>query len=112
MLLNRGELEGVRLLKPETVTLMTRSQTGDRQRALGSHGDAFGYGFGVLTEKERNAAGARTGTYSWGGAFNTFFWVDPQRELIGLLMTQICPYDHLKLREEFQRLTYAALTEW
>jgi CubicO group peptidase (beta-lactamase class C family) len=111
MLLNRGELEGVRLLQPETVALMTRSQIGERQLALGNHGDTFGYGFGVVTERGRSTAVASVGSYSWGGAFNTFFWVDPQRELLGVLMTQVNPYNQLKLRDEFQRLTYEALME-
>jgi CubicO group peptidase (beta-lactamase class C family) len=117
MLLNRGQLDGARLLKPETVDLMTRNQIGDLRIAFSNHGDGFGYGFGVLTKRGKTAEFRRSvyddvasvGTYSWGGIFNTYFWVDPERELIGILMTQIYPSDHLKLREDFKRLTYDAL---
>ena len=54
---------------------------------------------------------AGVGTYSWGGIFYTYFWVDPRRELIGILMTQLYPSDHLKLRERFKALTYEALRD-
>jgi CubicO group peptidase (beta-lactamase class C family) len=50
------------------------------------------------------------GSYSWGGIYNTYFWVDPEHKLIGILATQLFPSGHLKLPEEFQRLTYAAMT--
>jgi putative heme-binding domain-containing protein len=117
MLLNRGELDGNRLLKPETVDLMTRNQIGDLQIAFPNHGDGFGYGFGVLTERGKTDEFRRksyddvasVGTYSWGGIFNTYFWVDPNRRMMGILMTQIYPADHLKLREEFKRLAYEAI---
>ncbi len=117
MLLNRGELDGMRLLKPETVDLMTRNQIGDLRLAFPNHGDGFGYGFGVLTKRGKTDEFRRSmyddvasvGTYSWGGIFNTYFWVDPERELFGILMTQLYPADHLKLHEEFKRLVYEAL---
>ena len=55
----------------------------------------MGYGFGVLTEKgkEKTKDPAGVGTYAWGGAFDTFFWVDPKNELIGVFMTQVFPPD-------------------
>jgi CubicO group peptidase (beta-lactamase class C family) len=109
MLLGRGELDGVRLLKPETVDMMASNQTGDLKLSIQGHGDAFGYGFAVLTKAEQDGPGPHAGTYSWGGIFHTFFWVDPRERTIGLLLTQIYPFSHLTLREEFQRVTYAAL---
>jgi CubicO group peptidase (beta-lactamase class C family) len=111
MLLGGGELEGVRLLKPETVAQMTANQIGDLKVDIGKHGDSFGYGFGVVTERSgpRPPEGAAAGTFGWGGMFYTYFWVDPQRQLIGVFMSQIFPSDHLKLHEEFQLRTYQAL---
>ncbi len=117
MLLNRGELEGVRLIKPETVDLMTRNQIGDLMITFPNHGDGFGFGFGVLTDRGKTEAFRRAayddvasvGTFSWGGIFNTYFWADPDRQMIGILMTQVYPSDHLKLREETKRLAYEAL---
>ena len=117
MLLNRGELDGTRVLKAETVDLMTRNQIGGLRISFPNHGDGFGYGFGVLTNRGKTEEFRRTvyndvatvGTYSWGGIFNTYFWADPQRQMIGILMTQLYPSDHLKLREEFKRHVYEGL---
>ena len=119
MLANRGELDGARLLRPETVDLMTSNQIGELRIGFPHHGDAFGYGFGILTPAGKTESFrksvyddvATAGTFSWGGIFNTYFWVDRERHLIGILMTQIYPSDHLKLREEFKRLSYEALAE-
>jgi CubicO group peptidase (beta-lactamase class C family) len=109
MILNRGELDGVRVLKPESVERMTRNQLGDLSIPFPGPG-AMGYGFGVLTEQGKEAAKdpAPTGTYSWGGAFGTYFWVDPTNELIGVFMSQIYPPD-FNLAGEFKRMTYAAM---
>ena len=111
MLLNGGELDGVRVLRRDTVALMTRSQIGDLTIPFGGHGDGFGYGFGVLTNRGYADDVASVATYSWGGVFNTYFWVDPQEQLIGVLMTQLFPYDHLDLRAEFKRLAYDAIDD-
>jgi CubicO group peptidase (beta-lactamase class C family) len=111
MLVNRGELDGARVLKPETVDLMTKNQIGGLAGGFFPHGERFGYGFGVVTEPAPGGKGPAPGSFSWGGIFYTFFWADPKRELIGVMMTQVFPSDHLKLREEFQRLVYEALDE-
>jgi CubicO group peptidase (beta-lactamase class C family) len=110
MLLNKGELGGKRLLKPQTVERMTRNQIGDLKVAFPGHGSGFGYGFGVVTKAEREKEVASAGTFSWGGIFNTFFWADPEKEVVGVLLTQLYPFDHLSIREDFKRLTYEALT--
>ena len=49
------------------------------------------------------------GTFSWGGAYYTDFWVDPKHELIGIMMTQLYPSNHMKLRDEFHRLVNEAV---
>ncbi len=109
MLLNKGALDGQRLLKSETVEQMCRNQIGDLPVTLGGHGDGFGYGFGVVTAAGKAKDIASVGTFSWGGIYNTYFWVDPEKELVGVLMTQLFPFDHLTIREDFKRLTYEAL---
>jgi CubicO group peptidase (beta-lactamase class C family) len=111
MLLNGGKLGGVRLLKPETVRRMTTNQIGSLKLWIPEHGDAFGYGFGVVTAAARGRAVASPGSYSWGGAFHTYFWVDPERELVCVLMTQVIPFNHLSLRSDLQKLTYQALAD-
>jgi CubicO group peptidase (beta-lactamase class C family) len=117
MMLNGGELDSVRLLKPETVRQMTTNQIGDLQPWIGSHGLQFGYGFGIVAEPSKQADAkaatakepASPGTYSWGGIYGTYFFVDPHEKLICVLMMQIHPNDHITLRQDFQRLVYEAL---
>ena len=109
MLLNQGELDGVRLLKPETVAEMTTNQIGDLSILFPIHGDKFGYGFGIHSPDSDSLNGASPGTYSWGGYFHTYFWVDPKREVIGVLMTQLNPFNHLTLWADFQQAAYDAL---
>src|SRR5262249_19362007 len=111
MVANGGELEGARILKPETVAQMTRNQLGDLKIDLVNNGDGFGYGFGVWTERAgpRPPDASFVGSFGWGGFFNTSFWVDPQKQLIGVMMTQVYPSKQLKLREEIQHRTYQAL---
>ena len=109
MLLNRGELGGVRVLRPETLDLMTSNRLGEMPMPSFGHGDRFGYGLGVVAD--RGGAPEAAGTYSWGGFFYTYFWVDPKNDLIGILFTQTYPSGDLKLREEFKRLTYEALID-
>src|SRR5437588_12443903 len=105
MLLNKGELDGKRVLKPETVAQMTRGQLGKEVKGAGPDGGSFGYGFGI--EKKKDAV-LPAGSFFWGGIFYTSFWVDPKNEVCGVLMTQLYP-SQLKVREEFVRKVYAGL---
>ncbi|MDP3072871.1 MAG: serine hydrolase domain-containing protein [Opitutaceae bacterium] len=111
LLLSGGERDGIRLVRKDSVRRMTENQIGDLRIPFGGHGDGFGYGLGVLTERGKSEDLASVGTFSWGGSFNTYFWVDPKNELIGILMTQIAPFNHLTERADFKRLAYAALLE-
>jgi CubicO group peptidase (beta-lactamase class C family) len=110
MLLNGGELDGHRLLKPTTVEQMTRHQIGALRTAFPESGDGFGYGFGIVTGEDSAAAYSPAGSYSWGGAFGTIFWVDPSHDLVGVLMTQLLPRP-TELRQQFTRHTYVSLVE-
>jgi CubicO group peptidase (beta-lactamase class C family) len=109
MLLNGGELEGARILKPETVAAMTRDQIGGLPMWIPVHGFRFGFGFGINTNAGNDPKKDADGTYSWGGIYYTDFWVDPKHEVIGVMMTQIFPSDRLKLRDEFHRLVNEAV---
>ena len=111
MMLNHGELDGVRVLKAQTVDRITQNQIGQIRIPFPGY-DAFGYGFGILTEKvkEQTKDPAGVGSYAWGGAFGTYFWVDPKNELIGVFMTQVSPPDFMLL-QNVKRLTYEAMTE-
>jgi CubicO group peptidase (beta-lactamase class C family) len=111
MLLNRGELEGARILKPETVSAMTRDQIGPLPMWIPVHGFRFGYGFGINTSAGADPKHDAVGTFSWGGAYYTDFWVDPKHEVIGVMMTQLYPSNHMKLRDEFHRLVNEAIKD-
>ena len=111
MMLNGGELNGARLLGPKTVELMTSNHIGDLGVWLRGPGYGFGLGYSVVTDKGLSAMPSEVGSYAWGGAFCTVFWVDPAEELVGILMTQIRPYTHLNIRQDMQSLTYQAILE-
>ena len=109
MLVGRGELDGVRLLRPETVDAMTRDQTAGLDVPDWGHGDAFGFGVGVVTPQGEVDGGPSAGSFSWGGFFSTYFWADPRDDLVGVLFTQAYPGGDPSLREDFRRLTYEAI---
>jgi len=100
MLLNGGELNGVRLLSPKTVSLMISNHSGDGDVYIRGPGYTFGLGFGVVSDAGKARDPLTPGTFSWGGAWGTIFWVDPIEEMIGIMMTQITSYRHLSVRQE------------
>jgi CubicO group peptidase (beta-lactamase class C family) len=115
MLLNGGELNGVQLLSPTTVALMQRNQLtdtssrgfSDRPNTAGTVG--FGLGIGIATSEQKLSA-TEVGAYSWGGMAGTLFWVDPEHELVAILMVQRI-YSPEAIRSKFRNLTYQAITE-
>ena len=110
-MLNGGELEGARILGRKTVELMTTNHIGDNLIWLRGPGYGFGLGYSVVTDMGQSAMPASLGSFSWGGAFCTVFWVDPVEEIVGILMTQVRPYTHLNIRQDLQTLTYQALVD-
>ncbi|SDC30798.1 serine hydrolase domain-containing protein [Belnapia rosea] len=88
MLLNGGELDGVRILRAETVAAMTRGQTGGLPVNLRGPGYDFGYGFSVVTDPAAAKTRQPAGTYGWGGIYGTGFFIDPVNRLAIIVMTQ------------------------
>ena len=101
MLLNGGTLEGVRILAPKTVALLTSDQlpaNAERHTpvalALGPFGPvpemgtSFGLGFAVRVDAGRNPLPGSAGDFSWGGITGPIFWVDPQAKLVAVFMAQ------------------------
>ncbi len=111
MMLNGGELNGVRLLGRKTVELMTANHIGDLPVWLTGPGYGFGLGYSVVKDIGETGQPGSAGNYGWGGAFCTYFWVDPTEELIGIMMTQVRPYTHLNIRQEFQVLANQAIVD-
>ena len=110
MLLNGGELDGVRILSPKSVQLMTADHTGHLEQGMGSPG--YGFGLGVAVALDPGAIGelSSAGEYNWGGAAGTRFWIDPREELIGVFMVQSIPH-RTRLGSEFKNLVYQAIVD-
>ncbi len=117
MMLNRGELGGRRIIKPETVALMTRNHVAEKLLPLSFNGVApgqfSGYGFGLgycitMDPANTGAAGSR-GDFGWGGMADTYCWIDPQQQMIAILMQQYLPSLHHAGRKDFRNAVYRAL---
>ncbi len=108
MLLGGGALDGVRILSRKTVELMVADHLGGLPGMPPSY--SFGLGFALRTAVGHDLPGS-IGNFSWGGIFNTFFWVDPEEELVAVFMTQISPFGHRQLRERFRVLVYQAFAD-
>ena len=120
MLRRGGHLEGVRILGPKTVQAMTMARLTPEVRDNGateypaSHlypGQSYGLGFGVITDPAQSQVISSQGEYSWGGIANTKFWIDPEEDLVVILMTQVigAPYSD-RLRFDLKVATYQALS--
>jgi len=101
MMINNGVLDGVRLLKRKTVKLIasTHLETGDED---------MGLGFSYLSAKSHDTRARSVGTYSGGGFFATQFWIDPEADIVAILMLQLYPFDHWDLFEELEIAIYEA----
>lgn len=123
MLLNGGVLDGVRLVSRKTVELMTADhlppgiQFGGSTAMLfgpltpsAEMGQGFGLGFAVRTDPGRNPLHGSVGEYYWGGAYGTFFWIDPKEELIAILMMQ-APAQRMHYRFLMRELVYQSIVD-
>ncbi len=123
MLLNGGELEGVRTLSPKTVALMTSDQVPPSTErhspvalfldAFGpapEMGTSFGLGFAVRTDPGRNPVPGSVGDFSWAGITGTYFWVDPKEKLVTVLMIQVPQPTIVPYWRQTRTLVYQALT--
>ena len=90
MLVNKGELFGNRLLKPESVEMMSTNQTGDLfdNGGKGGAGSGFGYTVSITLDPELANSGRSAGAFGWGGAAGTVSWTDPKEELAAVIMVQ------------------------
>jgi CubicO group peptidase (beta-lactamase class C family) len=123
MLLHGGTLDGARVLRPDSVALMNRNQTGELSAGvlktanpLLTHdvdffpGAPVRWGLGYMLNLEPGPNGRGAGTLSWGGLFNTYYWLDPGRRVAGVILTQILPFADpavVRLYGAFERGVYA-----
>lgn len=121
MLLQGGSLNGHRLLSPKTVEFMrmnhlpegkTIKEMGDKTFSEARmEGNGFGLGGSTIVNVAETLTPGSIGTFSWGGLANTFFWIDPEEELIAIQATQMIPTGCYPIRPQFQQLVYAAI-DW
>jgi CubicO group peptidase (beta-lactamase class C family) len=112
MLVNKGQLDSVRILKAGTVELMATNHLSDtiskRQWLPGKGRVGFGIDFAVRTQPAQSADEnvGTVGEFFWDGAASTLFWVDPKNELTAVLFTQLVPFDKVKLHKKFRDAVY------
>jgi CubicO group peptidase (beta-lactamase class C family) len=124
MMLNGGELDGVRILSPKTVEmfglnllpdgkLLTDMVAGEGLFSeAGYAGVGFSIGCGVTMDIAKTHVPGSPGEYFWGGAAATAFWIDPKEDLTVVFMTQVMGSEaRLTLRRDLRMLVYAAITE-
>jgi len=121
MLLNKGELEGVRLLGRKTLEYMTSNHLPGNVdlAAMGQpvfsetpfEGVGFGLGFSVVVDPAAANVLDSPGEFAWGGLASTYFWVDPLEDLFVIFMTQLIPSSTYPIRRELKTLVYQAIVD-
>ncbi|MFZ4690598.1 MAG: serine hydrolase domain-containing protein [Polymorphobacter sp.] len=121
MLLNGGTADGHRYIGRKTIDLMTAnhlpggSSIAAMSKSLFSEaaydGIGFGLGFATTTSAAQTLMPGSDGDYFWGGAASTFFWIDPEEDLIGIFMTQLIPSSTYPVRREVRTMVYSALDD-
>ncbi len=110
-LLNGGEIDGVRILSPKTVELMTVNHVGTlfAEAWENNAGMGFGLGFDVVEDLGANGRYGSPGAFGWGGAYHTNYWVDPEEKLVALVMVQLLPAGNSDLQRKFRTLVYQSI---
>jgi CubicO group peptidase (beta-lactamase class C family) len=124
-LLHGGAFDGARILRPETVALMSQNQIGAIEAGIlktttpSSSADvdffpgaSLKWGLATMLNLQPGPDGRSAGTLTWAGLFNTHYWIDPARHVVGVLMTQILPFGDppaMRLYGQFERAIYGSL---
>jgi len=124
MMVNGGELDGVRILSPKTVDMFSLNLLPDGKLLIdlvageglfteaGYNGIGFSIGCGVTVDPSKTRVQGTPGEFFWGGAASTAFWIDPKEQLTVVFMTQVMGTDaRLTLRRDLRTLVYSAMTE-
>lgn len=105
LFLNKGTYNGTRLLSRKTVELMLTLQTEEPIR------NQVGLGFGLETDNNDFRSIVSKGTFSWGGAFSSSYWADPQEQIIGMLFLNVYNNPNGDIHEKFKNLVYQAVAD-
>lgn len=112
MILNGGEYNGARLLSPKTIDLMISNHIGEGILVTNrGPGYGFGLGYAILMDSGKARESLSPGSFGWGGAWGTYFFVDPVEEVIGILMIQLTSQTHLNIRLDIGTLAMQAIIE-
>jgi CubicO group peptidase (beta-lactamase class C family) len=106
MMLNNGELNGMRILSRKSVELMSHDHVQGKTDGIG-----WGLGFGTIDDPRQLTELGSRGSYHWGGAFYTSFMIDPKEDLIEIFMGQLFPNGKLNLHNKVQTLAYQAIKD-
>jgi methyl acetate hydrolase len=125
MLMRGGALDGVRILRPDTVALMGQNQIGKLEAGVLKTtvpslsndvnvfpGISLKWGFGHMINMQAVPDGRSAGSLTWGGLFNTYYWIDPARRICAVFMTQVLPFADvraLRIYRQYERGIYAAV---
>ena len=105
MMLKNGELEGQKIARNSTIDLMTQNHLTENKSLLEMYwikpedpdlikrDEGYGFGLGVRVKLEETITKCGVGEHDWDGVLNTLYWIDPLKEVVGILMTQYCPPD-------------------
>jgi len=110
MMLNKGTLNGNRILAPSTVELMTVSHLGEIKYNW-STGIGFGLGFSVCEDLGDRGVPGSVGEYGWGGAYGSTYWVDPKEDLVVVYFKQLIPTNNLDDQSKLRSLIYQAIVK-
>ena len=108
MMLNGGELNGVRILSRKTVKLMTVNHLAEISFRPGQ---GFGLGFSVVTDLGARGVPGSLGEFGWAGAYHSTYWVDPEEELVAVYLTQLIPAIDMDDQNKFRALLYQAIID-
>ena len=108
MMLNGGELNGARILSPNTVKLMTVNHLGDVPY---QPGQGWGLGFSIVTDLGARGVPGSLGEFGWAGAYHSTYWVDPEEQLVAVYFTQLIPAIDIDDQNKFRALLYQAIVD-
>jgi CubicO group peptidase (beta-lactamase class C family) len=112
MILNGGQYNGARILSPKTIDSMISNQIGEGiPVTLKGPGYGFGLGFCVLMDAGKAAETLTPGSFGWGGAWGTYFFIDPTEDMIAILGIQITSYSHLNIRPDLGTIAEQAILD-
>ena len=111
MMLNGGELNGVRLLGPRTINLMISNHIGDKEVYVWGPGYGWGLGYCILLDPGTANEHLSPGSFFWTGAWNTISWVDPVEDIVAVAMTQVTPFGRVNFLKDLSVVVSQAIIE-